>query len=56
MFWSIRYRMSSYLVIKIKTGGNFSEKELNIRYTLADTIEERGIGEVVEEGIGEDIY
>jgi ketopantoate reductase len=46
--------MRGYLTLKIKTGGILSKKELNIRYTLADTIEERGIGEVVEEGTGED--
>ncbi|MEO1254861.1 MAG: hypothetical protein AAFY41_08255 [Bacteroidota bacterium] len=30
------------------------EIDLSVRYTLVDTIEDRGIGRVIEEGTGED--
>ena len=30
------------------------ETDLSVRYTLVDTIEDRGIGYVIEEGTGED--
>ena len=30
------------------------ETDLSVRYTLVDTIEERNIGAVIEEGTGED--
>ena len=30
------------------------ETDLSMRYTLVDTIEDRGIGYVIEEGTGED--
>lgn len=42
------------LRIRIKLDRIFSEDDLKLRYTLVDTIEDRGIGEVWDEGIGED--
>ena len=30
------------------------ETDLSVRYTLVDTIEDRNIGQVIEEGIGEE--
>jgi hypothetical protein len=42
------------LTIRVKLDEHFSDTNLQIRYTLADTLEERGIGEVYDEGMGED--
>lgn len=53
MFWNTHFRRD-YLTVKMKIGSGLLERGLNIRYTLADTIEERKIGEVVEEGTGVD--
>lgn len=38
----------------MKLDERFSDANLQIRYTLVDTLEERGIGEVYDEGMGED--
>lgn len=42
------------LTILTKLSESFSNANLNLRHTLVDTLEERGIGEVVYEGMGED--
>lgn len=42
------------LTIRVKLDERFSDTNLQIRYTLVDTLEERGIGEVYDEGMGED--
>lgn len=42
------------LTIHIKLDERFSDTNLQIRYTLVDTLEARGIGEVYDEGMGED--
>jgi len=42
------------LTIRVKLEERFSAPDLQIRYTLVDTLEERGIGEVYDEGMGED--
>ena len=42
------------LTIRVKLDEHFSNTNLQIRYTLVDTLEERGIGEVYDEGMGED--
>jgi hypothetical protein len=42
------------LTIRIKLDERFSDTNLQLRYTLVDTLEERGIGEVYDEGMGED--
>ncbi len=42
------------LTIRMKLDERFSDTNLQIRYTLVDTLEERGIGEVYDEGMGED--
>jgi hypothetical protein len=42
------------LTIRVKLDEQFSDTNLQIRYTLVDTLEERGIGEVYDEGMGED--
>ncbi|MCC5939265.1 MAG: hypothetical protein JJU34_18440 [Lunatimonas sp.] len=41
------------LRILIDVGHKVNENDLNLRYTLADTIEARGIGDVWDEGMGE---
>lgn len=43
------------LTIRVKLDERFSDTNLQLRYTLVDTLEERGIGEVYDEGMGEDI-
>jgi hypothetical protein len=47
-------RSKQPLTIRIKLDERFSDTNLQIRYSLADTLEERGIGEVYDEGMGED--
>lgn len=42
------------LTIRVKLGERFSDTNLQLRYLLADTLEKRGIGEVYDEGMGED--
>ena len=42
------------LTIRVKLDERFLDTNLQIRYTLVDTLEERGIGEVYDEGMGED--
>ena len=42
------------LTIRVKLDERFSDTNLQIRHTLVDTLEERGIGEVYDEGMGED--
>lgn len=42
------------LIIHIKLNEYFLSRNLNLRHTLVDTLEERGIGEVFDEGMGED--
>ena len=42
------------LTIRVKLDEHFSNTNLPLRYTLVDTLEERGIGEVYDEGMGED--
>lgn len=41
------------LTIYTKLSENFSNVNLSLRHTLVDTLEARGIGEVVDEGMGE---
>jgi hypothetical protein len=41
------------LTIRVKLEERFSNTNLQLRYTLVDTLEERGIGEVYDEGMGE---
>ncbi len=42
------------LTIRIKLDDRFSDTNLKLRYTLVDTLEEREIGEVYDENMGED--
>ena len=42
------------LTIRVKLDERFSDTNLQLRYTLVDTLEERRIGEVYDEGMGED--
>lgn len=42
------------LTIHIKLNEYFLNRNLSLRHTLVDTLEERGIGEVFDEGMGED--
>jgi hypothetical protein len=42
------------LTIRVKLGERFTDTNLQLRYTLVDTLEERRIGEVYDEGMGED--
>ena len=42
------------MTIHIKLGERFSDTNLQLRYTLVDTLEERRIGEVHDERMGED--
>jgi HJR/Mrr/RecB family endonuclease len=44
--------MPEILTLNIKADSTLSEEDVNIRYTLIDTIEQRKIGQVVEEGSG----
>jgi hypothetical protein len=41
------------LTIRIELDGPYSSNNLKIRHTLAETIEERGIGEIWNQGMGE---
>ncbi|PTB96641.1 hypothetical protein C9994_06500 [Marivirga lumbricoides] len=41
------------LRIRINLDRSFHADDLKLRYTLVDTIEDRGIGEVWEEGMGD---
>lgn len=41
------------LTLTIPLKGSSTKKDFDLRYTLVDTIEERGIGEVIEEGTGD---
>ena len=42
------------LTIRVKLDERFSDTNLQLRYTLVDTLEERSIAEVYDEGMGED--
>ncbi len=42
------------LILKIKLDDKYSSANLLMRHTLAETIEDRGIGEVWNQGMGED--
>ena len=44
--------MNNYLTIKINLD-KITTEDLSFRYIIADTIEERGIGTIVNEGTGE---
>lgn len=41
------------LRVKIALDRPYNDDDLQLRYTLVDTIEERGIGEVWDEGMGD---
>jgi hypothetical protein len=43
--------MSEFLTIKINLHGNV-QNDLSFRYIIADTIEARGIGTIINEGAG----
>lgn len=42
------------LTIRVNIDGPWSDRNLQIRYILVETLEGRGIGEVRDEGTGED--
>lgn len=44
------------LTILTKLSESFSNANLNLRHTLVDTLEERGIGEVVDEGMAKILW
>ena len=46
--------MQEILTLTITTDKTFSEEGLNVRYTLVDTIEQRKIGQIIEEGSDQD--
>jgi hypothetical protein len=41
------------LTIRVNVDGPLSDRDLHLRYILAETLEERCIGEVCDEGVGE---
>ena len=45
--------MTKHLTIRLNYGAGLDYQDLPLRYILADTIEERGIGKVINEGAGE---
>ena len=45
---------SEAIFIRVEFPEGISKEKLELRYILADTIENRGIGNVIEEGSGED--
>ena len=46
--------MLKNLKITISLDESFEQSDLRLRHTLVDTIEDRGIGDVWDEGMGED--